>query len=540
MDWKELFEKRILERGYDYYRSNKVEITTISSDEIGAVVSGTDDYEVNIYYSGNEIDDMFCDCPYAVDGKNCKHMAAVLYMAEGLKEMSGSTVTDMEGLLNSTDAELIKKFLINAMKFDTALKDRFVRFISAENGNINIDDYKTRLSILVKNYSDKSGFINWKNASPFIGDAVALLEECTENLIKWKRFVDAFEISSYYNDEIMITAIDDDGDISYFQSECFKILEAIAVASDLNTKRRLFNMAFQKLDTRFSYFSEIYFLFIRNCFDEDEFLEKMLDYSDKVILKKNIDDYELEEWIVYHIELMGKLDYSFEDIEFFCKRYWKYNDVREYLADKYLANGDTEKAVAVLKESLEIKKGSINAFEALHSKLKDIYKQIGDKRNYVKELWIILTKCSNTDLNYYLEYKSLFADDEWKENREKLFSSMKYKAMLPEYFIEEGLIDRLADYVFENNNIYLIEKYESLLVDDYSELVLGAYANELNKAAERTADRPTYKCWADKLRHMKNINNGEKAVNEIIERWRELYCNRRAMMQEINMVADEL
>ena len=183
MDWKELLEKRILERGYDYYRSNKVEITTISSDEISAVVSGTDDYEVNIYYSDNEIDDMFCDCPYATDEKNCKHMAAVLYMAEDLKEMSGSNVADTESMLNSTDAELIKRFLINAMKYDTGLKDRFVRFISAENGNINIDDYKTRLSILVKNYSDKRGFINWKTASPFISDAVALLEECTENSV---------------------------------------------------------------------------------------------------------------------------------------------------------------------------------------------------------------------------------------------------------------------------------------------------------------------------------------------------------------------
>ena len=24
---------------------------------------------------------MYCDCPYAVDDKNCKHMAAVLYEA---------------------------------------------------------------------------------------------------------------------------------------------------------------------------------------------------------------------------------------------------------------------------------------------------------------------------------------------------------------------------------------------------------------------------------------------------------------------------
>jgi len=99
--------------------------------------------------------------------------------------------------------------------------------------------------------------------------------------------------------------------------------------------------------------------------------------------------------------------------------------------------------------------------------------------------------------------------------------------------------DRLANYVFSNNNTYLIEKYESLLIESYSELVLGAYANELNKAAEHTADRSTYKRWADKLRHMKTIKGGIETVDMIIDRWRELYCNRRAMMQEINKVADE-
>ena len=105
--------------------------------------------------------------------------------------------------------------------------------------------------------------------------------------------------------------------------------------------------------------------------------------------------------------------------------------------------------------------------------------------------------------------------------------------------VRQFLTDRLANFVFSNNNIYLIEKYESLLIENYSELVLEAYANELNKAAENTADRPTYKRWADKLRHMKTIKGGIETVDMIIDRWRELYCNRRAMMQEINKVADE-
>ena len=68
MDWKKLFDPIILERGYDYYRNGNAEILSSMADEVNAVVSGSDDYEVNIYFSDGGIDDMYCDCPYASVG----------------------------------------------------------------------------------------------------------------------------------------------------------------------------------------------------------------------------------------------------------------------------------------------------------------------------------------------------------------------------------------------------------------------------------------------------------------------------------------
>ena len=463
MDWKKLFNPVILERGFDYHRNKKAEILNLSADEVNAVVSGSDDYEVSIYLSDGEIDDIYCDCPYASDGNNCKHMAAVLYLFEDLQSHSNPHYTDIESLIAGTSPEQIKKFLINAMRYDSGLKDRFIRFIDGENGNINIAEYKSQLKSLIWQYSDNSGFINWKNVSPFINEAVKLLEECTDSLIEWKRYFEAFEIVSYYYDEILTTDLDDDGDISYFQSVCLEILSAIADASDIKTRRRLFNAAFRKMDTSFSFFNELYFDFIRRCFDEEEFLEKMLECSDKLISKNNISNYERKKWILYHIDLMNKLGYSDEAIELFCKKYWNVIEVREFLTDRYLKNGDTEKSITVLKESLELEKENMYISESIHLKLKDIYKQQSDKKNYIKELWTILTETTITDKSVYLEFKSLFDGDEWEETREQLYSSMKYQAMLPEYFIEEKLTDRLANFVFSNNNTYLIEKYESIL-----------------------------------------------------------------------------
>ena len=79
MEWETCFQKRILDRGYDYYFDERVEDLRITSNRIKAVVYGTHPYHVEIKLNGNKIIGMSCDCPYAQDEHNCKHMAAVLY-----------------------------------------------------------------------------------------------------------------------------------------------------------------------------------------------------------------------------------------------------------------------------------------------------------------------------------------------------------------------------------------------------------------------------------------------------------------------------
>ena len=99
MNWKSLFARHILERGYDYYCMDAVENLDVSEDLIRADVSGTEDYEVEISLEDGEITDMYCSCPYAEDGRNCKHMAAVLYEWEDARQECeyGSRDDDKEG-----------------------------------------------------------------------------------------------------------------------------------------------------------------------------------------------------------------------------------------------------------------------------------------------------------------------------------------------------------------------------------------------------------------------------------------------------------
>ena len=82
MNWMNLFEPHILNRGMEYYEDGCVSDLQIIGNTVEAEVEGSEYYQVSVELDGGEIMDMFCDCPYAAKGYNCKHMAAVLYKYE--------------------------------------------------------------------------------------------------------------------------------------------------------------------------------------------------------------------------------------------------------------------------------------------------------------------------------------------------------------------------------------------------------------------------------------------------------------------------
>jgi len=77
MDWKYNFQPHILDRGYDYYCDGAVRSIQKENDVISAVVRGSEDYEVEIAIEDEQITNLYCSCPYAEDGNNCKHEAGV-------------------------------------------------------------------------------------------------------------------------------------------------------------------------------------------------------------------------------------------------------------------------------------------------------------------------------------------------------------------------------------------------------------------------------------------------------------------------------
>ena len=79
INFENLFEEKILIRGYNYFLNDAVHNVTKNGKYYNGVVDGTQVYNLQIKIDDNgSIDEMHCNCPYALEN-NCKHMAAFLF-----------------------------------------------------------------------------------------------------------------------------------------------------------------------------------------------------------------------------------------------------------------------------------------------------------------------------------------------------------------------------------------------------------------------------------------------------------------------------
>lgn len=77
VNWRNYFAAAILERGRIYQKRGMVQCVKENNGKYSAEVIGTVPYQVNVWKKPNGQLGMSCTCPYAKEGKKCKHMAAL-------------------------------------------------------------------------------------------------------------------------------------------------------------------------------------------------------------------------------------------------------------------------------------------------------------------------------------------------------------------------------------------------------------------------------------------------------------------------------
>ena len=90
LKWKHLFSNRSLSRGEDYFSQGMVYNLREMDGRYTATVVGSSVYSVVIELAEDRVAGMYCTCPHAAEGNNCKHMAAVIFEMEEFGYMEES------------------------------------------------------------------------------------------------------------------------------------------------------------------------------------------------------------------------------------------------------------------------------------------------------------------------------------------------------------------------------------------------------------------------------------------------------------------
>ena len=574
MNWQKLFASHILERGYDYYCDGAVENIEIGHDDIRADVVGTEDYEVEISLNDGKVTDMYCSCPYAAGGNNCKHMAAVLYewtadiMDEDEPEDTDNedmdddadaesmdlfepavTVCDykkksaaVEKLVTSAERDIVQAFLVSVLAEDKKLLLRFRNMVNKCATNEDVEDYFEQIDEIADRYLGRDHFINYYQAYDFMLELEEIIDKDVRRMIDNGSHISAFHVMNHIFVLLGNVDMDDSGgETSMLAEQIYQLWLELLTKVNAQDKRKMFIWFTTHMDgSVIDYLEEYIEQIIMEEFKEPEYEQDKLSFMEEMIEKAEKKDsgwsrdYAVGKWTVTYLKTLEEKNAPEDQLEEICKKYWNNSGVRRYYIDRYFEKKEYDRVLQVLDESIELDKAYRGQVLEYIQKKKEIYRLQGNKSAYIEQLWKLVLEQSAGDLDIYKELKAQYSEKEWLIKREELFKKLPPNAHIDRLYKEEKLYDRLLAYVLKSSGLYAVQSYENVLKKEYPKQILSKYQGEVNKMASCTGNRKHYADLVALLRRMKRIKGGSEIVETIVEEWKIKYRNRPAMMDELS------
>lgn len=553
IDFEELFDEKILKRGYNYYLEDSVHDVSRNGNHYEGLVYGTEIYEVQIEIDNNgNVEHMDCDCPYAEEN-NCKHMVALLYYLENDGEIESKkairNTDNYEKILDKISENEIKEFVLEKIyenfDFQNEFRSHFVQYFEKTPKKV----YEKRISQSIYQAIGRKGFIEYNETYKFSNAMYDYIQEAN-NLIKHNEYQAPFWIASLILEELPDLPIDDsDGTTSYVESECVEVIEKILEkCKNDSVIKEIFNWIIESIknDTLGDYSDGVEKV-LDEYFIEDKFVNERLKIIDDKIqeLEQQEDhysEYKLEELIKTKIALLYQLDMDKEAIKTIKENIY-YVPIRRMLIDIERKNENIDNVEKLLKEGMKIalKRGHYGTVTYYIEELLSIYKEQNQKEKYKNLVEETLFKYSRGSFKYYKKLKELYTEEQWENMRDNIIKDLEtdgegyHRDDLRQIYIEEQYYEKLYHSVMTTPLFEIVVKYEKYLKKDFEKQLLEEYQKIVNEKARFTGKR-NYEDVRKILQHMKTLKNGEKLVEKIVEEYKIKYANRRLMLEELNKI----
>lgn len=544
--WEAMFSPRVLERGYDYYMTGAVEDLEQNyfDDTIyEAHVDGSAEYCVEIQYSNGMVIDMECDCPHAMDGNNCKHMAAVLYEIEHKRETHGHESVpseDITELICKIPEDDLRAFLIELCTGDERLSNRVLLRYSNSVGKSQLEQLFEELEVISDQYSDRRGYITWEHTGDYEIAVMDFLDVNTKILLGRGCVMEAFDLVTGTLDRVEGQGLDDsDGTTSEIASCAGQCFSDMIAAGNQSEKEKIFDWFEARIKNNDAPEYAQYMIsdVFNTKFREKEFLLRKLQLFDSKGVPPREDNwhakYVYQENIIRSLKLMEELGYSEQQLLEYMKKHWDLSEIRKKAANRAVSRGDIEEAIRILRESKELDRNRPGLIDEYSQELIRLYRKVRNKKEYRAELEFQVFSCRQSDFTYISMLKEQCQQEEWEDLRERIFKSSSCAGIRFSLMESEGLLGRLIQEIAQTKSPNLMDRYENALKKKFPERVRDVYVDYITRDVQSASNRKEYHHLIQYLKKIRKYPDGARIAGKIAEDWKALYHRRRAMMDEL-------
>lgn len=545
MDWEALFDPQIIKRGWDYYQQDVITNFHSRDGKITATVRGSKRYQVELDVQGDQLRAGSCTCPYATGDRYCKHMAAVLFMADDLNTMGDTPQPDesvINQLLGQATEQQVKAFLAQTMRIDPGLISLFARQLVQDKGKGREDlaDYKNRLDRIIQTYTGNTHAVDYEQADRFTTVMGQFLSQEVRRLIAESQLEMAFDV---INQLVLKTArlhFDDglDDEVMWLVDECVHAWRRVLKRADLQLKRKAYAW-FQTHAEGLNAFAVDALSLVFESFSEPEFLQEKYAWTSKELRAVRKIRYKSERqrhryrWAKWHLCVMQQLKLAPDKIEQFCLVYLDVKPVRLAYVDLCVERQDYATAIRQLIA------GQQNAHPlretAFSDRLRRLYRQLAKASTPEQKLSLFALSYQLGDTGFYRALKQQYAASEWPIKRTQLLGMLPGNTDLLPLLAIDQLYPELLAGVMDRPGLQAVQTYQRVLLPKYAPQLIQKYVQELQRLAEPAKSRDQYHQLVVLLVNLSKLPGGRLAANRVADDWRQDYHRRSAMMDELNL-----
>ena len=508
-------------------------------------------YTIKIKSDGIKTSDFSCSCPS--DYYPCKHIAMVeKAIKQRIKDSKGQDSRDestISRLLDEVSKKELVDFLVRQARYNPDLANtillEFAHTINKKDVNsypeiirkalsplrfgyehIGADEDCIEIEVLNQWMDKAQNYIDLNNPV----EALLICEACIEEYASWYEKQDS-DIADYFD--------------PYYEEKPFELITLLLPVLPETAKKELFDYCKSEM-TKLKYRKTAMF---------DFFNDLLMELS----VLSGVDDF---------IQLQDKLLREAPD-----KGSYETQKLLQRKIDFYLKTGQADKVRAILNDNVHIELFRKELTEKLITendlpaakKLIDEFMITHLQGNRISSVWLELQlqiaqkerdipTIRNTsflflknrfEAKYYPVYKSTFDETEWPEAVEFLLSNYNdlnnrwFNSSVADVLHAEKLEKRLMEYVEKYLNVDVLAKYYKGFSASFPEETLAMFSKTIDKYAQEYTGREHYELILNMFKKMVKIKGGSKVVNEMLDNYRVVYKNRRAMMEILSRYKDE-